>query len=386
MKEAKKKPNRCRALILHNFLSPYIFVLFNELYTKYNNIEVLFMAEIERNRQWIVDASELSIPHRIMFKGELDSLNPFMLAIRTWKELNISNPDVLILGGYSYIAYWAGFFWARFHRKKIILFSSTTKEDNPRTFMKEIFKSYLIKRCDAFNVYGTKSKEYIMSLGAEENTIFVKGNTTDNDFYRRMIEKAKPQRHELCQQFGIPFQNFIFIGRFSKEKNLTRLLDAYRDLQASNIDWGLILVGDGPQKSEILDYIERLGIKNVFMPGFIQKENISRYMAVSDVLVLPSISEPWGLVVNEAMAGGLPILVSKRCGCYPDIVEEAVNGFSFDPYDTTQLSMLMKDIARGNHDLKRMGQAALATINDYTPERAARVIKETIEDVLQEQG
>ena len=161
-----------------------------------------------------------------------------------------------------------------------------------------------------------------------------------------------------------------------------RLLDAYRGLQASHANWGLILVGDGPQKTEIVDYIKRTGVRNVFMPGFIQKENISAYIAVSDVLVLPSISETWGLVVNEAMAGCLPVLVSNKCGCYPDIVKEGVNGFSFDPYDTNQLYTLMENMAEGIYDLKTMGQASLDIISNYTPEKAALVIRKTIENVL----
>lgn len=375
-----------RILILHNGISPYKIVLFDELCAVSSDIEVLFMAETEKNRQWRIDASELNFPHRIMFKGALDDVNNLVLALKTWKELNLSNPDVLILGGYSYSAYWAGFFWARFHRKKIILWNSSTRNDHPRTFTKEAIKSYMVKRCHAFNAYGSKSKEYIASLGAKDNAILITGNTTDNSFYRRGAEKARLQRQLLCQQLNIPSRNFIFIGRFSEEKNLIRLLDAYRDLQAANTGWGLILVGDGPQKSEIVDYIESFGVRNVFMPGFIQKENIPNYMAVSDVLVLPSISEPWGLVVNEAMAGSLPVLVSNRCGCFPDIVKEAINGFSFDPYDTNQLYMLMKNITQGNYDLKKMGRAASATINDYTPESAAHVIKKTIENVLQEQS
>ena len=360
---------RRRVLILHNGISPYKIVLFNELYAICNDIEVLFIAETERNRQWHIDTGELSFPHRIMFKGVLDDVNPLVLAIRTWKELNFSNPEVLILGGYSYTAYWAGFFWARFHRKKIILWSSSTRDDHPRTFTKEAIKSYMVKRCHAFNVYGSKSKEYIASLGANKNAILITGNTTDNSFYRRETEKARLQKNVLYQQFSIPYHNFIFIGRFAEEKNLTRLLDAYRDLQASNPNWGLILVGDGPQKTEIVDYIKTLGLRNVFMPGFIQKENIPKYMAVSDVLVLPSVSEPWGLVVNEAMASGLPVLVSNRCGCCANIVREGINGFSFHPYDTNRLHTLMKNMAEGNYDLIKMGQAASATINDYTPER-----------------
>ena len=142
------------------------------------------------------------------------------------------------------------------------------------------------------------------------------------------------------------------------------------------------MIGDGPQSEEITNYIERNNIKNVFSPGFQQKEDIPKFLAVSDVFILPSTSEPWGLVVNEAMAAGLPILVSKRCGCYPDLIKESINGFSFDPFDDTELFGLMKDITDGKHNLLSMGKASLEIIKDYTLEKAAKVISETIEFVL----
>ena len=190
----------------------------------------------------------------------------------------------------------------------------------------------------------------------------------------------------MCNQYGLSLRNFLFVGRFSPEKNIICLLEAFRKLRAHGSDWGLILVGNGPQKEEIEKYMNEHDIKNVYLSGFRQKQEIVNFYAVSDVFVLPSTYEPWGLVVNEAMASGLPVLVSKKCGCYPDLIKEGINGFSFDPYDTNQLSVLMGKMAKGNYDLEKMGQAAIDTISDYTPERAARVIKETIENLLQEQS
>jgi len=113
--------------------------------------------------------------------------------------------------------------------------------------------------------------------------------------------------------------NIIYVGRFSKEKNLLFLLSAYKKLNTD--DWGFILVGNGPQYQKLNDFINKNSICNVFLPGFKQKGEIPQYLAVSDVFILASISEPWGLVVNEAMAAGLPVLISKRCGCYSDLIK-----------------------------------------------------------------
>lgn len=369
-----------KIVILHNIISPYKTLLFNELHKLCNDIKILYMAEKESNREWDIKKDEMKFPYEIMFKGALDDVSPLTIAIETWRRLNTLNPAVLIIDGYSYASCWAGLLWAKRHRKKIILWSSSNEEDHKRVFYKELVKGLFVKRCDAYNVYGRKSRDYLIKLGAKEDRIFIVGNNTDNDFYHDETVKWRKERSTLIKSFGIPERNFLYIGRFSHEKNILRLLDAYRNLKDG--EWGLILLGSGPQKEEIERYIDAYRIKNVFMPGFKQKEEIPKYLAVSDVLVLPSVSEPWGLVVNEAMAGGLPVLVSKKCGCYPDLVKDGENGFSFDPFDSDELSMRMKGIVDGRYDLREMGEASLEIIKEYTPIRAANIILETLRTVF----
>ncbi len=381
MRKGPKMTDNLKIVILHNIVSPYKTLLFKELYAINSSIHIFYMAHTENNRQWRIDASELSFNHRFIFNGSLDKINPFTLAFRTWKELNLYNPDILILGSYRYSACWAGFLWAKRNKKKVILWSATNQDDHSRAFLKERIKSLLVKRCDAANVYGQKSKDYLIRLGLNKDAIFIKGNTTDNDFYYIRTNEFRAKRNILCRQYGLANHNFLYIGRFSKEKNILLLLKAYKRLKTEN-NWGLVLIGDGPQSEDITNYIEQNNIRNVCIPGFQQKEDVPKFLAVSDLFILPSTSEPWGLVVNEAMAAGLPILVSRRCGCHPELVKEGINGFSFDPFDDNELFSLMRDMVDGKYDLPGMGEASLGIIKDYTPKRAAKVISEAIEFVL----
>ncbi|MDD2889019.1 MAG: glycosyltransferase family 4 protein [bacterium] len=369
-----------KVLILHNIISPYKTLLFNELYKLYDKITVLYMAETEKNREWNINKDELQFPYEIMFKGALDNVNSLRLIIKTWERLNTINPKVIIIGGYSYITYWICFFWVKVNKKKIILWSASNEEDKNRLFLKEKIKSSFVKNCNAANVYGKRSKDYLAHLGLKENKIFITGNVTNNYFYYNQTINLRKKKEILCNQLKVPFHNFLYIGRFSKEKNLLFLLNAYKRLNDNN--WGLILVGNGPQREEIEKYIADNSIKNIFLPGFKQKEEIPTFFAISDVFVLPSIYEPWGLVVNEAMAGELPVVVSRKCGCYPDIVKDGENGHSFDCFDKDKLYTLMRDIVKGEYDLRKMGECSLKIINNYTPENAAKVIIETINFVL----
>jgi glycosyltransferase involved in cell wall biosynthesis len=376
-----------KIVILHNIISPYKTLLFNSLYKVSNDLKVLYISETERRREWNIKKDELEFPYEIMFKVPVDEVPTVSLFKRSWKRLNVLNPEVLIIDGYSYASCWAGIFWAEVKGKKIILWSSSNKDDYKRVFYKEFVKRFFVKRCNAYNVYGTRSKEYLLKLGAEKDKVFIVGNNTDNDFFFNETMKLKGEKVVLCQQMGIPLHNFLYVGRFSAEKNILHLLDTYKRLVDKNItDWGLILVGNGPQKEECESYIKKYALKNVLMPDFKQKEELPLYLALSDVFILPSISETWGLVVNEVMAAGLPVLVSRKCGCYPDLVKEEINGFSFDPYDEFALTDLMHKIIQGRVDLEYLGKNSLEIIKEFTPERAARIISNTIEFVQEKES
>lgn len=376
-----------KLVILHNIISPYKTLLFNELYKICNNLKVLYMAETESIREWHIKKDELKFPYEIMFKGSLNNVSALKVATKTWKRLTALNPDVLIIGGYNYLTCWAAFIWAKIKKKKIVIIIESHYLDKPRTIIKEGIKKLFVSHCDAALVDGTRHKAYTVSLGLKPEKVFIKNGTgpVDVSWYQREILRYKKDKVAFCKKFNIPYKNFLYVGRFSPEKNLLFLLKCFKKLQGEGVkDWGLILVGNGPQRKEIENFIDENNIINVFLPGFRQKEEVPFYYALSDYFILPSTSEPWGLVVNEAMACGLPVLVSNRCGCYPDLVKEGVNGFSFDPYDKSEFYNLMKEIVEGKYDLESMGKASIEIIKDYTPEKAAKIIMDTIIFALNE--
>ncbi len=141
--------------------------------------------------------------------------------------------------------------------------------------------------------------------------------------------------------------------------------------QASN--WGLILLGDGIEKNPLIEQINKLELANAvhILPGR-PWFRVPDVLAMSNVLVLPSSSEPWGLVVNEAMACGLPVIVSDRCGCAPDLVHEGKNGFVFTYDQPDQLTQLMLRFINGDVDVPEMSRWAQKLIAPYAPEVVAQ--------------
>ncbi|MEL6166319.1 MAG: glycosyltransferase family 4 protein, partial [Cyanobacteria bacterium J06628_3] len=115
------------------------------------------------------------------------------------------------------------------------------------------------------------------------------------------------------------------------------------------------------------------------LPGFLQQDDLLPYFAHAKCFIHASIQEQWGLVVNEAMAAGLPVLVSKRCGCYEDLIIENVNGFGFDPENSQQLSQLMLKISSGEVKLEKMSQASLEHIQKFSPDYFAEGLIQAVE-------
>ena len=382
--------NKFKIILLHNIISPYKTLLFNSLEQILGgNLNVLYWAETASNREWRIDTNELKFPFEVMFKGKIDDTSSIKLAIETYKKLNLYNPEVVIIGGYDRLACWAALFWAKKHKRKAIVMIESHYLDRPRSVIKESVKKLFISRCNAILAAGTRHRDYVIRLGAKSENIFIMRGVggVNLSLYQTAVLEGRKNKIELCNKLGVPCRNyFLYVGRFSPEKNLLFLLKTYEKLKNKERtdNWGLILVGDGPQRKEIESFIKDNGIKNVFFPGFIQKEKLPYFYAISDVFVLPSISETWGLVVDEAMVSGLPALVSNQCGCYPDIVRDGINGFSFDPFNENELFGFMKDIVKGKYDLEAMGKASLKIIKEYTPEKVAEVFKKAINFVIEE--
>jgi glycosyltransferase involved in cell wall biosynthesis len=376
-------------IILHNIVSPYKTLLFNALEQILGgNLKVLYWNETAGNREWRVDTKALQFPFDVIFKGKIDDVSPIKLATETYKRLHFYNPKVIIIGGYDRLACWAALLWAKKNKRKVILIVESHYLDRPRSVIKERIKRLFASRCNAVLAAGTRHRDYMIGLGVEPENIFIMRGVggVDLSSYQTAALKRRENKLELCNELDIPYKNyFIYVGRFSPEKNLLFLLEAYERLKnmERTDDWGLILIGDGPQRKEIESFIKDRGISDTLLPGFIQKEKLPLFYAISDLLVLPSLSESWGLVVDEAMTSSLPVLVSNRCGCYPDIVQDGLNGFSFDPMDENELFSLMKDVTEGKYDLEAMGEASLEIIKDYSPEKAAEAYKRAINFVME---
>ncbi len=187
----------------------------------------------------------------------------------------------------------------------------------------------------------------------------------DNAFFARRVTEIRSNGNVEWQSGA-----FLFVGRLAEVKNLPVLLDAYCSYKRNGGHRNLEIVGHGPMEDTLKASVQRTGLEDsVRFFGFQPYDSIPEWYARAACLILPSMSEPWGLVVNEAMASGLPVIVSDRCGCADDLVEDSVNGYIFPAEDVDWLTrrMLAFDALSGA-DRKAMGSRSQEIVARFSPE------------------
>jgi 1,2-diacylglycerol 3-alpha-glucosyltransferase len=170
-------------------------------------------------------------------------------------------------------------------------------------------------------------------------------------------------------------KNIVCIARYSKEKNLVQLIQAFSKSQITKY-YKLLLVGDGPERETLQQQIDYLGLKDkVILSGWVSYSALPDVYATSACLVLPSTFEPWGLVVNEGMAAGLPIIISEECGCSPELLKQDINGWSCNSGNVDELTAVLDQFAAKDISYrKEMSLYSVNIIAAFTPDTWAQKI------------
>jgi glycosyltransferase involved in cell wall biosynthesis len=354
------------------------------------DLHVIHLADSERQRTALgeVDVALHKYSYEVLFHGALERVGRLRKLIALARALRSREFDVVVISGYSDIAYWAALVIARLRGSKVIVAVDSTKFDHARVRLKEWVKALFLKRCNAAFGYGTRSLEYCRSLGLREDQVFIRCQATDGETITAEFEKARSQRDALIAELGIAKHNVIYVGRLSEEKDIGTALRAFKAAVCLGgaSDWGFLIVGDGPSRPELSKLVDDVGVPNVNFLGGRGWREVPAVLALADILVLPSRSEPWGLVVNEAMECWLPVLVSEACGSAPDLVEPAENGYRFSPGDVAELSARMHELMTDGQKRARMGEASKRIIRSSTPAVAAQQMISGIRFVLGTRG
>jgi len=316
-----------------------------------------------------------------LFETQGDHIRRSQVQRAITELLERERPSAVAMPGWSSREALSALSWCLRFSVPAILMTDSQRHDRGRNPLGEGVKQRVVPLYSAALVAGTTQMQYTADLGMDRNRIYCGYDVLDNEHFRSGAAQARADA-SLRARLGLPPRYFLTCCRFIWQKNLPRLLEAYgRYCVSSPEPWGLVLLGDGPLRAQVEGAIHRRGLgSRVLIPGFVQYDALPAYYGLAEAAILASVSETWGLTVNEGMAAGLPVLVSSRCGCARDLVEEGRNGFTFDPYDVEALSHLMLRLSSAFEDQRQaMGRASQEIIGRWTPVLFADNLEKAIE-------
>lgn len=312
------------------------------------SLEVVTVAATQSDYGWPVPAPESSS----LFTGkDYWNIGYRELKSRLIPTLEACCPDVVVLPGWAFRESLSALGWAIKRSIPRVLVSDSQTIDHRRRSVVEMTKRPLVRAFDAALVGGSPHVAYLTALGFDPSACFPGCDVVDNEHFVAVSRSTRPEAPTLLSCI-----------RLLPRKNVRTILGVLGRAK----EWHWKIAGDGPDRAAIERRVSELGLGDrVEMLGHVEYEDLPSLYASADVYLQPSLSEPWGLAVNEAMAASLPVIVSERCGCRADLVKEGLNGSSFDPTDPSTLESVLAGMLNARERWVEMGGVSAEIISSW---------------------
>ena len=290
-------------------------------------------------------------------------------------ELWNNRYDAVIIHGWHYVTFWLAYLAAFYLKIPVFLHSENPynqeiKKARPKILIKKIVLGSLFKHIAGFLAIGTENRRFYEFYGVKDDKIFFTPYAVDNARFISERNSNLSKKGEFRKEMGIQDAGTVimFSGKLITKKRPMDLLRAYEVVDSP--DKALVFVGAGQLRNEMERYIAERKIKNVTFTGFKNQTELYRYYIAADIFVLPStFGETWGVVVNEAMCFGLPVIVSDLVGCGGDLVKHGENGYIFDTGDIITLARYLKILIDDKDARERFGRSSLNIISTWNYEK-----------------
>jgi glycosyltransferase involved in cell wall biosynthesis len=334
-----------------------------------------------------VPLTAASYVRRLLRPGlKRNDMTPALLRSLLFKALDEIAPAVVCVNGWSLPGSLESLDWCARREVPAVVMSESTAHDSSRSWWKETVKRQTLSFASAVLAGGRLHAEYARQLGVSEFRVFEGYDAVDNMHFELGADAARQNAAALRAQLKLPERYFLACGRFEAKKNLPRLLQAYSIYRSSAgaQAWALLLAGDGVERPALEALARGLGIEeSVHFVGARTYDELPTLYGLASAFVHASTTEQWGLVVNEAAAAGLPLLVSDRCGCAPELVRPGVTGLLFNPYDVDAICASLTAMASPDTDRRKMGEAARLTAREWSPQRFADGLAQAVRRALE---
>lgn len=271
-------------------------------------------------------------------------------------RLDILNPDFIVCGPIAFTSGAIGMRWARTRKKKAILFDDSKHSLYKRNFLTNFIKLRLSNLADAILVPSTEYDLEYSTWKIDNKKLYYGLNCIDNNFFS---SKRKSR--------FLDSKKIVCVARMVPIKNLETLLNSWKKIEELDSEFQLILIGDGPELGNLKASSNHLELKRVNFLGNQNRRTIAKILSQSDAFILPSYLEGWAMVVNEAMASGLPVLLSNQINAGHTLLKHGINGYGFDPYDLNQITdSILKYIRLSKEEKSSLALNASLEIKNYS--------------------
>ncbi|MBI1763077.1 MAG: glycosyltransferase family 4 protein [Acidobacteria bacterium] len=381
-----------KVLLLSNVPSPYLTPLFNKLAHDAGwKLLICYVSRWNRNVGWSeTQACGYVMNGEMVLDEERQWLRRFSsqwaAALALLQKLWQQRPDYLVIYGYTRVPQLAALAWCFLTRCPFAIAGDATYyADNARgarRFFKAGWLGFIARQAAAVLVVGKASRMFWEAYGARPEQIFEALFAVDNDWFaaesRRQHAKAEAFRRQKGWQDKLVF---LYVGRLIKRKNVDLLVSAVQQVRSDRAV--LLIVGDGDERAGLETLAE--GDPRITFVGNASQQELAFYYALAEVLVLASQTEPWGLVINEAMACGLAIIAHWQCGAAVDLVGDD-NGVVLHSFTVEELTRAINELTSAQEKVRAMQACSREKIVHWSFEHAALAIRQAVELTGQPKG
>jgi len=373
-----------RVVVLVRRLGPYHAARLNALAERLGAGNVLAVEVCRRDSvyAWNEVESRQTFERTTLFSDELSAQPVTTLWRRLERVLDEAAPSAALVPGWSDPASLGVLRHCRHRGIPSVMMSDSTEGDSRRVWWREEIKRRVVSQADAMLVAGSRHVAYAEQLGMPRSRITTGYDVVDNGFFWTGAERTRRDASRVRARFRLPEKYFLTCSRFIEKKNQLRMISAYAEYRRTTHaePFSLVMLGDGPLREQCERLVAELGLtEHVRLPGFRQYDELPSYYGLAAAFVHPSTIDQWGLVVNEAAAAGLPLIVSETCGCAPDLVREDENGWTFDPSDQAELASKLASLsALSDAERRGMGARSRELVQDWAPQRFVQGATEAI--------
>lgn len=325
----------------------------------------------------------------LFLKGaESATLNGFFSLIcpDLWPTIRQGDYDAIIIRGYAFAAYLVAFFTAKLSGVPVFMHGEThlgLARPGWKRWLRDSLLRVAFRYVDGFLAIGSANRAYYRSLGVPDHRIFMVPYTVDNDRFIKAAQAARANRAETLTSCGLPVDQpvILYASKFMPRKHPEDVIEAVAKLQAKGMPLSLLMIGSGELETTLKQQVQTLGVNHVCFTGFVNQAELPKFYAAADVFVLPSENEPWGLIVNEVMCAGLPVVVAEGVGCVADLLTDGVNGALHRPGDVDSLAKALERVLSDGQRMMAMGEASLQRIQQWSYRECLEGVRQALASI-----